>query len=517
MTRSLNQVTSLYACATEVQISERLVEDDVLRRYSSTLNDFQLALGEAVEEEQWQGALRTLRRLRFDSLAAPVTTEPLECDDLHAFLSSQRHRVRAATPDIEPILVSMLDALQRFRESPANPLLEAIAEVADRSGARTTPVLLSESRLRKRSQVALEKAGIALRVSLMTPPELRASSALDSLVVLGAPRWFPPHVFTAPRAANLAVVRHHWISVDWRRVWQPSFQIAKSEQAGMAPKPPVIYRDQASVDVILGEEGIPELEVRVLEDIPLGQSDRDVAGRPPGEGEVDAILLKLEDASLVLLEDDEGNQAYIVDLDEDDPIHRVPVQEVVEGVFILLRTEGGGDYVVDMADQLLREKAFPARAKQDLWKRRLRDAVTAQGTAAVVAELKRRGSRRANTSNLRNWQSPRNIKTQDRADFDAILALAGLGDQGDDLWQTMDLIDRAHSQAGQEIRRRLLAEVRGADRTQLIRNGRLEVELDEGGGSLAALRVQEVSRERYRVPRSQLNQVLPAVQTSLAS
>lgn len=517
MTRSLSQVSGLYACATEVQISERLVEDDVLRRYSSTLNDFRLALGEAVEEEQWRGVLRTLRRLRFDALAAPVTAEPLECDDLHAFLSSQRQRVRAATPEVEPTLVSMLEALQRFRESPANPLLEVIAEVADRSGEKTTPVLLSESRLRRPSQVALEKAGMALRVSLMTPPELRASSALDSLMVLGAPRWFPPHVFTAPRAANLMVVRHHWITVDWKRVWRASFQVAKSEREDTGPKPPVIYRDRASVDIAPGEEVVPELEVRVLEDIPLGQSGADAASRLPEEGEVDAILLKLEDASLVLLEDDEGNQAYIVDLDEDDPIHRVPVQEVVEGVFILLRTEGGGDYVVDMANQLLRERAFPSRAKQDLWKQKLRDAVTAQGTPAVVEELKRRGSRRANTSNLRNWQSPRNIKTQDRADFDAILALVGLGDQGDDLWQTMDLIDRAHSRAGQEIRRRLLAEVRGADRAQLIRNGRLEVELDEGGGSLAALRVQEVSGERYRVPRSQLNQVLPSVQTSLAS
>ena len=515
--RSLEQVTDLYTCVTEVQISERLVEDDALRRYSSALRGFHLALGESAGDDQWRDVLRRLRRLHFDTLAAPLAAEPPECDELHAFLSAQRQRVKAAIPSVEPMLGDMLDALQGLRESPANSLLAAIGEITGRSEGSPTPVLLSESRLRQPSQAAMEEAGFAHRVLLLTPPELRASSPLDSLVIVGAPRWFPQHVFTAPRAANLVIVRHHWVSADWKDVFRPSFQMARSERAQVRREPPVIHRDRASVDVVPGEEAIPALEVRPLEDIERPGHAGWAAGRLASEEEeVDAVMLKLDGANVVLLEDEEGNQAYIVDLDEDDPIHRVPVREVAEGVFILLRTEGAGDYVVDVANQSLGKEAFAVRAKQERWKQGLREAVTARGVEAVVAELRRLGSRRANASNLRNWQSPRSIKTKARADFDAILALVGLDDQRDDLWQTMDLIDRAHAKAGQEIRRRLLVEVERADRAELIRHGRLEVKLDEGGGLLAAFRVEEVSRQPHKALRSQLNQVLSSTQPRLA-
>ena len=514
--RSLEQVTDLYTCVTEVQISERLVEDDALRRYSSALRGFHLALGESAGDDQWRDILRRLRRIHFDTLAAPVAAEPLECDELHAFLSAQRQRVRAAIPSVEPMLGGLLDTLQGLWESSANPLLAAIGEIDGRSEGSPTPVLLSESRLRQPSQVAMEQAGFAHRVLLLTPPELRASSPLDSLVIVGAPRWFPQHVFTAPRAANLVIVRHHWVSADWKDAFRPSFQMARSERAQVRREPPVIHRDRASVDVAPGEEAIPALEVRPLEDIERPGHAGWATGRLAGEEEVDAVMLKLDGANVVLLEDEEGNQAYIVDLDEDDPIHRVPVRDVAEGVFILLRTEGAGDYVVDMANQLLGTEAFAVRARQELWKQGLREAVTARGVEAVVAELRRLGSRRANASNLRNWQSPRSIKTKDRADFDAILALVELDHERDDMWQTMDLIDRAHAKAGQEIRRRLLAEVERADRAELIRHGRLEVKLDEGGGLLAAFRVEEVSRQPHKALRSQLNQVLSSTQPRLA-
>ena len=279
----------------------------------------------------------------------------------------------------------------------------------------------------------------------------------------------------------------------------PSFEVAQGDEQLIRRESPVIQRDQASPGAALTDELIPELEVRPLLELDrLEQAQGFTVGRALDEGEVDAIVLKLEGANFVLMEDEEKNDAYIVDLDEDDPIHRVPAREVAEGVFILLRTEGGGNYVVDMANHLLGNRAFPARAKQERWKQELREAVAARGADAVVAELKRRGAPRANTSNLRNWQSPRSIRTQDHADFDAILSLGGLDDQRDDFWQTMDLIDRAHSRAGQEIRRRLLAEVRQADRGELIKHGRLEFELEEGGGSLTAFRVEDVRRERRR-------------------
>ena len=515
MTRTLDQVSALYSCLPALTVHEQLVRSEEVRCFSSELNQLQEALGDSAADDLWRPTISRLKRLRFDLLAAPISPQALDLDEAWQELSRQRTHAEKAESSLLPAVARTLEALESLGQATANPLFDAVVDLAVHSMEAVT-VLLCESRLLQSAQAAVKKAGRAEHIRLTVPHELRAASPMDALTVIGAPRWFPIHVFAAPRAPNFFVIRHEWIAVDWKGLWKPSFEVAQGDEQLTRRESPVIQRDQVSPDAALTEELIPELEVRPLLELDWQeQAQGFTVGRALDEGEVDAIVLKLEGANFVLMEDEEKNDAYIVDLDEDDPIHRVPVREVAEGVFILLRTEGGGNYVVDMANHLLGKRAFPARAKQERWKQELREAVAARGADAVVTELKRRGSPRANTSNLRNWQSPRSIRTQDRADFDAILSLGGLDDQRDDFWQTMDLIDRAHSRAGQEIRRRLLAEVRQADRGELIKHGRLEFELEEGGGSLTAFRVEEVRRERRRTVRSQLDQVLSVTQRSL--
>ena len=508
MSRTFAQVSALFDCLAETEIHERLVWDAHVHRFSAALS----TLGEGIgKDDPLRPLLRRLNRLRFDLMAAPVSPQAVGSEAAHAQFRKDRVRIEAAFPHLQSALTETLGALEALSERRANPLLDALMATFAHGldGMRVALVLLAESRLLEPAQRAAVEAGFD-NFQWMTPPELRRANRMERLIVLGAPRWFPDHVFTAPRAPEIHVVRYRWIAADWERVRGPTFVVAGSDKQALGRRL-VIHRDRSSTGLAMPITTVEELDLLPrldLDDLPRGGGS-DPAGS--GDDEVDAVALMLEGDDFVLMEGGEGRRAWIVDLDQDKPVRNVPVEDLTAGVFVLLRTEGGGDYVAEVADRVLGDHARPTREAQRRWKSRLRAAVREGGRHAVITELQRLGSPSANDSNLRNWLSPRNIKTRDRADFDAILALVGLDGEGDAIWRQMAVIDKAHKAAGQVIRKQLMAEVLRTDPRELLRHGRLDFELDQGGGALTAFRVVAVAAERRRVPRNRLDRVLSAI------
>ena len=507
MTLSPGQVDELYECSAALVVRERLIADEKLQRFSTALDHLRNTVGEDASDEGWRPVFRALGRLRFDLMAAPVCPGDLGIEAIRERLSPRAAAARAAFPRLAPALARTLEAFDALAPSTGRPLLEALADEAERSSG-VLPVLLCEPRLVGPASEAAAQAGYGERLRWIVPHELRVIGGMDVLAVTGAPRWFPRHVFDAPRAPDLRAVRHHWLTVDWRRLSEPAFATARSDAPSDAPGKPVILRDRTW-------RASPERAVAVTEDdaLPpppdaayLGRGSHPAGGAAIGDMHADAVVVLLEGDDYVLLED--GGRAFIVDPDADEPVRTVPADGVPAGAFLLLRTEGGGDYIVDVADRVLGAQAAPARAAQALWKARLREAVGERGADGVVRALNALGSDRANAPNLRNWLSPRSIRTDAREDFEAILALAGLGQRSGELWSTMGLIRNAHVRAGAVIRRRLIREVAAADPRTLARSGRLDFELQEGGGALTAFRVAGVLPGRVRAPRGRLDQVL---------
>ena len=213
-------------------------------------------------------------------------------------------------------------------------------------------------------------------------------------------------------------------------------------------------------------------------------------------------FFQLEGEIVVPLDAAEGANATVLMLNEDeaDPVQRVPVNDIQPGMFLLVRTGGGGEYVVLVADRILGEHSDRAREVQRDWKDRLRRRVRQDGLPLVVRVLKDHGSRRANHANVRNWMSFRRIKTADPKDFQGIMRLIGLVDRFDDYWTTMTLIDRAHRSAGHLIRRQLLAAVRNADLRDLEKLGRMDFDLPGVEGvHLSAVRIQSVHPQTFEV------------------
>ena len=242
---------------------------------------------------------------------------------------------------------------------------------------------------------------------------------------------------------------------------------------------------------------------------------RRVSARAVGDSEhpdddeeyVTALLFQLEGEIVVPLDASEGARATVLMLtqEETDPVQRIPVANIEPGMFLLIRTGGGGEYIVQVADQILGERSGEAREIQRDWKDHLRRKVRKDGLREVVHDLERYGSMRANHVNVRNWMSYRSIKTEDQRDFRAVMRLIGLADRFDEYWQAMTLIDRAHKRAGQFIRKQLLAEVRRADLQGLEKLGTMDFELPGVEGvNLTAVRIQDIHPQTFEIDVARL-------------
>ena len=83
----------------------------------------------------------------------------------------------------------------------------------------------------------------------------------------------------------------------------------------------------------------------------------------------------------------------------------------------------------------------------------------------------------------------------------AVVSFAGLADQGDVLWRTMEFVDRAHRRAGHVIRRMLLKKIAECSLDELERDGYMQFDLDEhDGGLLGAFRINGLLPDQCEVP-----------------
>jgi hypothetical protein len=232
----------------------------------------------------------------------------------------------------------------------------------------------------------------------------------------------------------------------------------------------------------------------------------------PGESVPSRVLL-LAEGWAVALSDAADGTVHVVEPELDGPkrIQELRISQLEAGDFVLLRSQGSGSLVVDVANAELGRRANDLRAAQQRWKDALRARVNTSGPSAVSRELRRLGGHRANDQNLRNWMSPRSLRTADRDDFLAILKLVGLESEMESIWGSMELLEQAHRRAGFRIRRMLIDVVANAELEPLEVEGILNFELaDQDGGSLTAYRVEGIAPSMVQVNEHRLGRPVDA-------
>jgi hypothetical protein len=466
------------------------------------IQSFQKSLGEATEDTFWRPFLRRLRRYRFEACAAPLPLDHpvLWRDETAHSLERQLADCEAIYPAFAKQARDLLAQAVALSVDQANPLMDALADVIGGEDRPRTAVALKEPRLIPATESELAGLGPS-RVQAVSASQLRGSAEWDILVVIGPARWFPEYVFSAPRAPGIHVVQYEWIGDGWNL--EPSFltSVASLPAKGIGS---AVGAGEDALGVVEAQALLPKFN---WDDISARGSTVAREASEQEEEEVEARLFVLEGGWAVFLDADETSSALVIDLEADEAtrIGRSSVDQIGPGMHVLLRTEGGGDYIVPVADQIMGSEAPRARESQELWKRLLREVIKSNGLHQAAAKLTEGGALRASEGNVRHWASRRSIRTQDYSDFAAIMHVVGLSDKADQLWKAMAAIDSAHRKAGFHIRKLLLRQVLESDVSALEKLGRMDFELgDVGGGTLTAFRIVAASDERFTVPVSRL-------------
>jgi hypothetical protein len=499
---SISDSNSVYSCSKRLQLNRRSVEYPEFEEFSFALRAFEQSLREAHEDDYWRQFLWPLRAYGFGLLAAPLLSgHPSACPpDTAGALRKHLAKCDLIYPGLAAPARGLVDRMTSLSQPNSSPLLDVVWELACEAveEGRTAVLLVKNQRLAAASEMVLESEPDLGSVKVAVPAQMRGGDCYGRIIATGSDRWFPEHVFSAPRAQEVWLVHYSWISNDLKLepLLRGSTREVRDWTAGGAPGK-LDLRER-----LPAEQLVPTLDWGKA----LARARRRASAGPASE-EVEARLSLLEGKWAVFLDANEGATIQAIDLEEEQALQlkRVSVSHIEPGMFIILRTEGGGDYVVPLADRILGEAAGRLRNLQTEWKQLLRTAVQLRGLSAAAAQLRRYRARLANEQNLRNWMSPRSIKPYYYEDFAAVMRLAGIGDRAEEYWRAMSVILKAHMKAGFHIRKLLLREILASDLEELEMRGRKDFNLTEAAGAvLTAFRVEGISEETVMVSPSRI-------------
>jgi hypothetical protein len=497
---SLSQATRMYRCGEMLAIHYHQIDHGPFGQFCRLYRQCMKDLGELSRDAYWLGFCRSIRwyRFRLSSVPLPFNHPSIVRElDIEAM-----ERVSITVDKVYPSHAKsargILVALRGLIESGDNPLLDVVKELM---GAQVEDIALviGDSRLEEQVAGVMAAQVESPKLKCLSASEYRRSLAMDRIILTGPARWFPEYVFQAPRAPRIDLVSYSWERSKWRGAQvftglsQPSANMPRS--------------DSFSTETELLSDAWPEID---WSELALGLK------QPVGDGaidlsdQVDAIPFGVY-GGWIFLECGEAATSLIIDTEADgrDVVRRLKTKEIATGMYILVRTDGADDYVVQVADRLLGNRAVEYRAAQQRWKVALREKVKESGLLVVSIQLLDCGSRRAEEANLRHWISDRSIGTQDDRDFAAILRLVGLEDEADYFRLVARGLRAAHLRCGMLIRKKLLEQVKSVNIGELDRVGRMDFEIREAEGvRLTAFRVERRGPSSVCVGAARLGRLL---------
>lgn len=505
-TITLSDINKIYLCGQEHEIQSLYpLEHPEFRDFCLALKNFERKLRkeEEIEEDYWRKFLRPLRRYRFQLSAAPLpfcypVIEESELSELLKKLA----RCNSIYPAFALDAIDLVERVTNLSKLEANPIMDLITSLYSKEKKEKVALLLKESHLMPAVKEILSDNPKLSHLELVNSFQLRENHCYQSLVIVGAARWFPDYVFSAPRAQKIQLIHYSWIRSKWNP--EPVFIGSVPWQPPKPEKVNLQLKTERLENYLDPDDILPTIN---WSQILQGFSRSSTISLD--QKEVKARLFLLEGNTGIFLDSDAS--AIVIDLTEDDESRvniRIDVTDIEPGMFLLLRTSGGGDYILNLANCILGIQAQYLRALQHEWKSLLRQKVHSSSLDNVSKCLYQLGSSRANQVNVRNWMSDKFIRPDDDKDFEAILCLVGLKDRTHEFYEAASAILSAHRKAGQQIRKLLLDKVLRANLHQLKQLGTMKFELDKiDSGSMTVFRVVDIAPELHNVPVSKTAQI----------
>lgn len=516
---TLANANRIYELSEKTSVYFHPVDCDQFKEYCFALQKLKKVLSEEVDDgELLRTYVRFYSRYRYTMSSTPLPFHNTDCcsEETQNYLKRKTTQYAIVFPQYGEEIKQLFNLFRSLLSIDQNPLLSKVIELTLGFRSNEVAVLIRDVNLLTITEKWINQTNLNCKFQLVDLLQLRGLNFFKKIIVLGPPQWYRDYqyVFSVPHAEEINFIGYEWMKGKWPslNVFAASAKVSNSDQ----PEKEIKHREKQ----ILDPEDILVKQIYDWNKIRSGLSyGHDLDGSTELET-IEARLLLLEGFEAVYIDaSSESAKALIIDLCEEDEdvdeegeasslVMRISANDIIAGMFVVLRTEGGGDYIVQVADKLLGEKAKAIRAKQSEWKSKLKDKVSQVGIDECVDLLRKFGSSKANEVNIRNWMSERNIKPRSLNDFEAIMQLLEIDKENHTYWENAELIDRAHRSAGFSIRKLLLKELFSVNRSELFRNGRMNFELQEGdGGSLTAFRVLDISPSTFLVPLSQINHV----------
>jgi hypothetical protein len=507
---AFSEAASIYECCVDTEVQRHVVRHQGLRAYSKSLRNLLRRFADVAQEDDWKPLMRFFRVYRYRVSVAPLPF-CYAFADLQQMLrqvSALVRRWEAYYPGSGELAQALLRQYQELSALRESPLLGEVRALLAEMAPRNTALAVRDSHLVPHTEAVLQGEAWSRSIEVVVPQLLRSPARYDALVLIGPASWFPDAVLSSPRSRHIHVVHYDWAPDEWRARLLLSGGVAE-RTAPVAPAPTAdVEPDAWSIDAPIPE---PDWDAVIQ-----GSS----AGELPSaeQQDVDARLYSLDEGCFTFLDASDSATAFVIDLQsqvDDDSgtvpsvLRHVPAADVRPGMFLVLRTRGGGDYIAPLADILLGDRAQEYRDAQAQWKGALRQAVDQHGMDAICGRLAELGARLGSEGNVRNWMSSDSIRPRYSEDFSSVLRLIGMDADARRFFRAAAAIRAAHRRAGFRIRQILMTKVRAANLRQLEKAGRMDFDLGESeGGMLSALRVRGVRPGTVRVPASRLLRLL---------
>lgn len=487
MSESLvSDAINIYWCAETLSIIPKKINFPELHNYVKSIRNLQDVLGESSEDEFWKPIIRQMKYLSF-----LFTAIPLNLDELNSELDFVLQKITENQPickiqypsvyhDFKMTIQSLTNLSKVHLDLLRNSLNTLISELEGTIG-----ILINGSRFLPTLNQQFDN-----NVEVIVSRSLSRQTVYDNIILIGTigNRWFPEYILSAPRATNIYVLYFKWFHGQWKteNVFPNSIIGHKLNQQNNSE-----FGTLEEADSIDPEFLLPEFDFSYM----ISKAWNSYEENKNDEEFVEAIIGYLENDQIVFLDVDDSSEIRIIDVeDEETPIKKIKVKDVIPDMFVLLKTSGGGDYIVPIADSIMGTHASELRTIQKKWKDGLRNLYYTNGCDWLVKELKEKGCEIANYMNIRNWMSYRSIKTRNFKDFKTILEVIGMAESPEEVWEKMNLITQAHRKAGFHITNLLLMEAKKMDFDDLVSQGMMELVLpDKDAGSITAFRIKALS------------------------
>ena len=230
------------------------------------------------------------------------------------------------------------------------------------------------------------------------------------------------------------------------------------------------------------------------------------------------VLLR-EDSKALELSDLVEGRLSLDDLERRLP--RKPVRDLRQGDLIVLRVRGSGDYLIEVADDLMRADGRRGlRTSAVDWKPPLRGVLARRGSKWFLNQLQKRGFHLAAHDYLWKWTTEEVIGPQSKSHFyETIAILEDCGwrfSETDVLqaarrrWKEMRQLRNYHRKAGQRIRGILLTRLRAIIDTRPTIGSEYQLEVPGvAAGAMALVRIAAVDSRVRTVPFNHIAVPIP--------